>query len=328
MTPADVLAHAGNARVLIVGDICLDRWCRYVPALAEVSRETGIPRCAVAETSISPGAGGTVAANLAALGAGRVAVLGIVGTDGFGRELRSALAALGIEGDLLVESRAAQTFTYMKLINAETGIEDLPRVDFVNFNALEPRVEAGLIDRFREVVDDFDAVVIADQSETEHGGVATPNVRAAIREAAAVRPGLAVLADSRERVEHFRQVLAVPNEDEADEACRRVFGTVDYDRLRRLIDGPALVVTAGRRGAWLVDGTGSRLFGAAATGEPVDVCGAGDSLAAGLALALCVGADVEAALRFGIIVAGVTVTKPGTGTARPQEVLAAAAQAG
>ena len=65
---------------LVVGDIYLDRWCHYDPEEADVSRETGIPRVGIVKTKVTPGAGGTVANNLAALGAGRVAVLGAIGT--------------------------------------------------------------------------------------------------------------------------------------------------------------------------------------------------------------------------------------------------------
>ena len=58
--------------MLVVGDVCLDRWCTYDPSLAEPSRETGIPRIGVVSTEVTPGAAGTVANNLAALGAPRV----------------------------------------------------------------------------------------------------------------------------------------------------------------------------------------------------------------------------------------------------------------
>ena len=87
MTAKEILDAFGKLRALVVGDICLDRWCTYDPALADISRETGIPRVAVVSTEVTAGGGGTVANNLAALGAGRVAVLGVVGRDGFGYEL-------------------------------------------------------------------------------------------------------------------------------------------------------------------------------------------------------------------------------------------------
>ena len=82
MTAAEILNAFPRLRALVVGDVCLDRWCRYDPALAEESRETGIPRVAVVAGEVTPGAAGTVANNLAALKAGRVDVLGVVGQRG------------------------------------------------------------------------------------------------------------------------------------------------------------------------------------------------------------------------------------------------------
>ena len=91
MTIPEILARLHTLSALVVGDVCLDRWCTYDPALAEASRETGIPRVGIVKTETTPGAAGTVANNLVALGVGRVAVLGAIGDDGFGVELLRAL---------------------------------------------------------------------------------------------------------------------------------------------------------------------------------------------------------------------------------------------
>ena len=117
----EILERLPGLSVLVVGDICLDRWCTYDPSEAEPSRETGIPRVGVVSTTVTPGAGGTIANNLVAMQVGRVAVLGAVGDDGFGYELRGALTARGISTDHLITLPAAQTFTYTKLINAATA---------------------------------------------------------------------------------------------------------------------------------------------------------------------------------------------------------------
>src|SRR5881628_1053143 len=141
MTTAEILAALPRISALVVGDICLDRWCTYDPATAEPSRETGIPRLGVISTEVTPGAGGTVANNLAALGVGRVSVLGAIGDDGFGTELARALGRRGISSDLCVRSPEIQTFTYTKLINKNTGVEDQPRVDFINTAPLPASME-------------------------------------------------------------------------------------------------------------------------------------------------------------------------------------------
>ena len=86
MNTAAILQAFRGLRVLVAGDVCLDRWCRYDPREGLPSRETGLPRVGVVSTEVTAGAAGTVANNLASLGAGRVAVLGVVGEDGFGWE--------------------------------------------------------------------------------------------------------------------------------------------------------------------------------------------------------------------------------------------------
>ena len=190
MTNGEILHGFRKLRVLVAGDVCLDRWCRYDPALADPSRETGIPRIAVVATEVTPGAAGTIANNLAALGAGGVAVLGMVGDDGFGFELRGALEARGISHELLVEAPGVPTFTYTKIINALTDEEDLPRVDFVYTNPLPQAVEEELIARLERAAPEYDLILVSDQAETSQGGVVTPAVRAAIMRLALARPGV------------------------------------------------------------------------------------------------------------------------------------------
>src|SRR5450755_595241 len=104
MTIPEILAGITTLRALVVGDICLDRWCTYDPATSELSRETGIPRIGIVRTEVTAGAGGTVANNLAALGVGSVAVLGVTGDDGFGYELAGALRQRGIASNMLVRA--------------------------------------------------------------------------------------------------------------------------------------------------------------------------------------------------------------------------------
>jgi len=303
-------------RALVVGDVCLDRWCRYDPLLSEPSRETGIPRNAVIETEVTPGAAGTVAANLASLGAGRVSVLGAVGEDGFGWELERALTARGIATDLLIRSAGISTFTYTKLINASTGIEDLPRLDIINAHSLPSRLELQLTDSLQKNARDFDVILVSDQAETPAGGTIT----AAIREALANLEKL-TWVDSRARPELFRKVVLKGNRGEIDGACGRICG--NFADLLRHANSRLLMVTLGAEGALIVDDQGETHVPARAVKHPVDICGAGDSFSAGAALALAIGASPVEAAQFGNLVASVTIMKPGTGTASPQELLEA-----
>jgi rfaE bifunctional protein kinase chain/domain len=318
-----ILEKAPQLAALVVGDVCLDRWCRYDPQLGEPSRETGIPRTGVTSTEVTPGAAGTVANNLAALGVGRVSVLGVIGEDGHGFELRGALRHRGIESDLLVESADVQTFTYTKLINSRTGQEDQPRVDFVNQASLPSPAVRLMLDRLQGVFDRFDIVIVCDQAESGCGGVVNEAVRSLIEELAPVYPDKTILVDSRAHISDFRNVIAKPNHIEAGQASRELFGRVDYGALREHMLSPLLLVTHGGDGVLLVTPQGERWVRTTPVANPVDICGAGDSFAAGFTMAYAATGDAVRAAEFGNRVAGITIMKPGTGTASPSELLRA-----
>jgi rfaE bifunctional protein kinase chain/domain len=326
LSTAEILEAFPRYSALVVGDICLDRWCTYDPATAEPSRETGIPRIGVVSTTVAPGAGGNVANNLASLGIGRAAVLGVLGDDGFAHELTRSLNTRGISTDLLVRSEKVPTFTYTKLINASTGIEDLPRVDFIHAQPLPDPVEQEVIEYLREFAPSFDVIFVSDQADTRRGGVVNAAVRALLEEISKANPEKIVWVDSRVRVERFRNMILKPNEQEADAACIGLFGKLDYPRLRTHGNSKLLFVTKGAHGVVVVDDAGESQVPAFPTVDPLDISGAGDSFSAGAALALAItGSPIEAA-RFGNLVASVNVSKRGVAVASPEEVLAAAAR--
>lgn len=322
MTASEILARIPSLKALVVGDICLDRWCQYDPRLAEPSRETGLDRVAVVATETTPGAGGTVANNLAALGCGKVSVLGIVADDGHGYELNQALDRRGIDRSLLVTAPGA-TFTYTKLLNTHTQVEDLGRIDYLSFPP-PAEFDAELVRRLEAAAPAYDCILVADQMETVAGGVVTPAVRDALARIAQAHPNVLVWIDSRMRIELFHGVAIKPNEREADEACARLgVPAGNYQALVSATATPLLMVTHGGDGVSIYrNGAVSRIE-TQSVENPVDICGAGDSFSSGATLALCSGAAPEDAARFAHLVTSVTIMKPGTGTASPAEVLAA-----
>jgi rfaE bifunctional protein kinase chain/domain len=323
MTTAEVLAAFPKLSALVVGDICLDRWCTYDPAAAEASRETLIPRIGVVKTEVSAGAGGTVANNLIELGLGRVAVLGAVGEDGHSYELIRALTEKRISTEMLVRAAGIQTFTYTKLINVTSGIEDLPRIDFISTQPLGAQVERRVLDIMLEAIDKFDVILISDQAETSAGGLVTPAVRDLLADLAPNYPDKVFWVDSRARLELFREIVIKGNREEAEAACRRAMGQCNLRALRDHCQSRLLVVTDGPRGAVLVEPGGEQLCEARPISNPVDICGAGDAFSAGAAMALAVTRSPREAVRFGNLVASITIMKKGTGTASPSEVLEA-----
>ncbi len=324
LSASEILGAFPKYSALVVGDICLDRWCTYDPAAAELSHETSIARIGVISTEVAPGGGGNVANNLASLGVGRAAVLGVIGDDGYAHELTRALNARGISTDLLVRSGQVSTFTYTKLINVTTGVEDLPRVDFINTQPLPDEVEQEVLEYLREFAPSFDIIFVSDQADTRRGGVVTPAVRALLEEIAQADPKKIIWVDSRIRIERFRHMILKPNESEATAASIGLFGDVNYQRLRTHGNSKLVFVTKASEGVVVVEDGVDTVVPAFPAGHPVNVAGAGDSFSAGAALALAITGSARDAARFGNLVASITVRKRGTGVASPEEVLAAA----
>jgi len=323
MNTPEILSAFSRLKALVIGDICLDRWCTYDPAITEPSYETGIPRLGVVSTQVTPGGGGTVANNLASLGAGQVAVIGVRGDDGSGFELEQALTLRGIAAGRMVKARNWQTFTYTKLLNGRTGEEDQPRVDFISTRPLSSEAEQELIENILSAVPSFDIIIVADQAETSAGGVVTTAVRDSIIRLAGKYPPKVFLADSRKRVHLFRKVILKPNRHEAEAASQHLFGKVDFPALRQHLEARVLMVTHGPKGAQVIQDEGEVWAETRPVENPVDICGAGDSFAAACALTLAVTGDPVIAARLGNLAASVTIMKKGTGTASPEEILKA-----
>jgi sugar/nucleoside kinase (ribokinase family) len=120
-------------------------------------------------------------------------------------------------------------------------------------------------------------------------------------------------------------MILKPNQQEAEAACQRLFGDPRaFDRLRAYTESPVLMVTHGGDGVWIGDDSGHVWQPTRKVEHPVDICGAGDSFAAGAGLALAVTGSAHQAAWFGNLVASITIMKSGTGTATPAEVIAAA----
>ena len=324
-----LLARFPAARVAVVGDFFLDRYLDVDPSLAETSVESGRAAHQVVAVRHSPGVAGTVVANLAALGARALHAVGFTGDDGESYDLRRDLQAMGCSTEHLHLDAGRVTPTYLKprSVDDPTLAGEHERYDTKNRDrtprALEERVLASL----DALLGELDAVIIADQVETDDCGVITAAVRRALAALARRRPEVIFWADSRTHIQHFRGVVIKPNQFEAvgwaapgpdqevplDELLAAVV------RLRRE-GGAPVVATCGARGMIVSDPALTIVPGVRVTGE-TDITGAGDAASAGAVLALAAGAELREAALVGNLVASITIEQLATtGTARPEDL--------
>lgn len=318
-----------HIRVLVIGDFFLDKYLIIDRQLREISLETGLEAHQVIAIRTSPGAAGTVTSNLRALGV-QVTVLGIIGDDGQGYELKRGLVERGVDIAPLLEVADRFTPTYTKpMVREADGHEhEIERLDIKNRSPLPRHLEDALLERLRALVPQVDGVVIADQVPERNCGVVTDRVRAEIANLALQHADKVFIADSRARIGLFEQVMIKPNTREATLAVHPHWaGEIDLETARQ--SGAELFrrnqkevfLTVGAEGILLFTSQGCQHIPAVPVKGEIDIVGAGDSVMAGIVSALCSGATPAEAALLGNVVASITIQQIGTtGTASPEQV--------
>ncbi len=302
-----------NARVLVVGDVMLDRY--WHGATSRISPEAPVPVVHVGEREERPGGAGNVALNIAALG-GQTGLLGVTGDDEAGRSLETVLGRAGVECRF---ERLAHipTITKLRVISRH---QQLIRVDFEDgFPGVDA---AGLLAGFEQRLPRADVVVLSDYGK---GTLAeAPRFIAAAR--AAGRP---VLVDPKgdDFARYRGATLITPNLVEFESIVGPCADDAAIERKGRTLMAElaleGLLITRGEHGMTLLEGAGPAQHLPTHAREVFDVTGAGDTVISVLAAGLAAGLSLSMATRLANIAAGVVVGKLGTASLSAGELSAA-----
>jgi bifunctional ADP-heptose synthase (sugar kinase/adenylyltransferase) len=326
---AQLIDAFARLRIAVLGDFFLDRYLDIDPSLADVSVETGKTAHQVVTVRHSPGAAGTIACNLAALGVGTLHSVGFSGDDGEAYDLRKDLTALGCRHDRLICDPQRMTPVYLKPRDVDNpALEgEHARYDTKNRTPTSDALVGQIIAGLDALLPELDAVIVQDQVEEVGHGVVTPAVVRAVADRAKRFPEVVFWADSRRRIKEFRNVIIKPNQFEAVGIENPLPGQqVEPQRLCDAIvrikstTGAPICATCGPEGMLVSDPELTRVPGVRVEG-PIDSTGAGDSATAGAVAALAAGATLPEAALVGNLVASITVQQLATtGTAKPEQL--------
>jgi len=313
---AEICDRFAGVRVLVVGDVMLDRYFRGT--VSRVSPEAPVPVVRVEREWASPGGAGHVAASLAGLGC-RVALAGVVGTDGTGQQLRESLIAAGVGELLLANAPDSTTLTKSRILAA--GHHQLLRLDHEPRPAEWAVAAAEMLRRAEPRVADCDAVILSDNEK----GALTAQVLREILSAARRCCRIALVDPKKSDLTLYRgATLLTPNSVEAERAVGRPLHTDEEfaavaATLREQLDLEALLITRGADGMTVVDGQGAFRVRAKVR-EVADVTGAGDTVVSVLAATLAQGVPLRLACELASEAAGLAVSHPGTYVVRADEL--------
>ena len=300
---------AAQSRLLVVGDVMLDRY--WFGDVERISPEAPVPVVRVARTEERPGGAANVARNGAALGA-HTTLLSVVGTDEAGATLERLLRADNVQTSLHRDA-SLPTTVKLRVIGRQ---QQLLRIDFETAPSHE--VLATKLREYGAQVANADAVVLSDYGK---GGLA--HIGDMIAQARTA--GKPVLVDPKgdEWTRYRGATLITPNRGEFREVAGRWHSEDDFaaraQALRRDLELEALLVTRSEEGMSLFTGAGTLHFPARAR-EVFDVTGAGDTVIATIGVLLAAGAPIADAVEIANLAAGLVVGKLGTAVVTPDEL--------
>jgi len=299
-----------QARILVVGDVMLDRY--WHGDTARISPEAPVPVVRVGEEEQRPGGAGNVALNIAALG-GSAVLAGLIGDDEPGRALTDILDAAGVTC-CFEPLDGFPTITKLRVISRH---QQLIRLDFEDgFPATGSEV---LLESCRRLIAGVDLLVLSDYNKgTLH------NIRELI--ALAREAGKPVLVDpKKEDYELYRgAALVTPNLSEFEAVVGKCEDQDElvargHDLLQRY-ELDALLITRGEQGMTLLQqGLEPRHMPTHAR-EVFDVTGAGDTVISVLAAGMAAGLALDTATHLSNVAAGVVVGKLGTASVTEDEL--------
>ncbi len=304
---AQKFAAIGQPRILVVGDLMLDR---YVwGSVDRISPEAPIPVLKVTEQEDRPGGAFRVAAALAALDA-KVECAGVIGDDADGAGLLRLLDEFGVDARAVLRLPGRPTTVKTRMV---ARVQQLFRVDREDASPISPQASEWLLRRVESALRRVDAVLVPDYGK---GVLTPPLLHAIIRSARAA--GKPVIVDPARGVDaaRYKGAAAIcPNRIEAALAAGIPNEAEMVDKIGRLLLRrlalDACIITRDREGISLYRKGEKPYHVTARTHEVFDVTGAGDVVLSLLGFVLAGGGSFEEAVAIANVAGGIEVAKFG-----------------
>lgn len=320
-----ILSNIGRPNILLIGDFMLDK---YVwGEVKRISQEAPIPVLNVTSEEIRPGGAGSVANNLAHLGA-NVYCYGVIGMDDEGKRLLNNLNDLCVETDGIIQVQDRPTTVKVRMMghlqSAGKGIQQLLRIDYERTDCIEDEKQSEIINKIESRSRHVDIILISDMNK----GVLSNRILEAV-----IRLGkghdIPVIVDPRLTDDYaiYKGATAItPNRFETKLST----GISITDTLSMKTAGNKLlqeclfeyvVITADKDGMFLCGRNGESVLIPTVPKDVYDVSGAGDMVLSVFGFVVGSRNSFETAAIIANVAAGIEVGKIGAVPISKSEIL-------
>ena len=320
-----ILGRAPSMRITVIGDLMLDEfvWGK----VGRISPEAPVPVVEVTGESFYPGGAANVARNLREF-VDHVAVIGMLGKDRSGQQLRELLTAQNINTSNAVEDETFSTIVKTRIIALHQQVVRVDREKIVSPSADQI---AKVVAAIRNAIQKTDAIIFEDYDK---GFVTTELVSEIARQARAAGKIVAADPNPRHSVDWRGVTVVKPNRVEAflgsgvpwrepDEAPGK---DADLKRAGEALlknwETKYVLVTLGEHGMMLFQQNEAPHYIPTKARQVFDVSGAGDTAIALFTLGLVCGATPIEAAEIANHASAVVVSKLGTATVTRDELIA------
>lgn len=300
-----------QARVLVVGDVMLDRY--WYGSVERISPEAPVPVVRITREEERNGGAANVAYNVVTLGA-QSSLLTVVGDDEASHKLQALVMGTGISTHFARDADL-KTTVKLRIIGRQ---QQLLRLDFEN----TPKTEllASQTATFATLLPEHDAILFSDYGK---GGLA--HVSDMITGARAAGKPILIDPKGTDYSRYKSATVITPNRTELQQVIGAWSDEADLQikchNLRLQLNLSAVLLTRSEEGMTLFDAQGQCHVSAQAR-EVFDVTGAGDTVIATMATFVAAGMSLRDALPLANRAGGLVVGKFGTATVSFEELFA------
>jgi len=322
-----LVPRLAQARVLVIGDIIIDHF--LWGTASRISPEAPVPVVDVQREDLLLGGSANVLRNIVSLG-GTGALCGLIGDDAMGRKVIELVESLGASTDGLVVGGRPTTVKTRVVAQGQQVV----RFDREQTGPPTKRSLDQILGYLEDHLHGFDAVMVSDYAKGVIGDPLMTRLRqllTAIRERE--QRQLPLIVDPKPSNFHcfVGATVITPNHHEAMQmaSIRIADGhslLAAARQIREDLGCEAVLITRGEAGMALLQADADLVTIPTMAKEVYDVTGAGDTVAATMALGLAAGCSMNDAAVLANHAAGIVVGKVGTASVSAAELLAALSQ--